>query len=400
MKPRRRCKSGGHLSADEIRAASLRSRPSRRLVAPEMRRLALHLALDCADCWQAAEQAGPEPRDPVANALLRLAQPGSWPDLMPTTLVAVRTARQRPLGFAYLVIEESWLPAWLRRFVAALARAARGRPEMADVAVLASCRRGELVLHAGARWRAALLLDEARARLPETTGDPLLHARILDLAAKLCMSAHHYEAAEGLFLEAADRLGPEHAARRFHLRQMATLVPAVPDERRLAHFRLALADLDLLRHAADPLDRLVGVHQRAQAMFVLFGLAPDIPWPGYAETLSQLAEAEALYREHADDYVRSEALTCHAHLLKLTDPASALPVYQRALEGWIAAGDPERFKDVFDETVAVQRLAGCEGHVALETVIETFSRMYGPEVVRDRLRRFADVFERLEDEMA
>lgn len=393
MTPWRRFGPGGHLSCEQIRSASLRSLPRRAVVARGMRRLALHLALDCPACWQAAEKARPAPRDAVANALLRLAQPRSWLSLWHDHLLAARTVRRRPFGFAYLVVEETWLPVWLRRFTVALERTAPGRPEVADVAVLASCRRGELLLHLGARKQAAARLDDARARLPETTGDPLVHARTLELAAKLRLRAGRPEAAERLLLEAADRVGPEHAGRRFQLRLMATLLPALPDQRRLAHFDLALADLDLLGHAGDPVDRLFGVHQRAKAMLTLLTLAPKVPWPGYAETLSQLADAEALYLEHADDYVRSEALTCRARLLKLTDPVAALPVYQRALEGWIATGDAERFKDTFAETVAVQELAGREDHVALATVIETFYRLYGPDFVYGRLQRFADMLE-------
>jgi len=397
MIPSFRFDLGGHLSPEEIRSASLRSRPERAYVARRMRRLALHLALDCPQCWRAAEQARPAPRDPVAGALLRLARPGTWPGLRHDYLHALRTARRRPFGFARLVIEEAWVPTGLRRFTETLARAAPGRREIADVAVLASCRQGDLQLRRRARKQAAVQLREARALLPETTGDPLPHARTLELAAKLCLCARQFEAAERLLLEAADLLGPEHAGLRFELRSVAALPPALPEERRLAHFALALADLDRLRQAADPVDRLYALCSRARTMVTLLAVAPDVPWPGYDDTLSQLADAESLFSEHADPHVLCEALMNRARLLRLTDPVAALNVYLRALEGWTEIGDVEPFMAAVNETTALQRILGRNENFALLTVLETVCRRVEPEIVLGWLRRFMDQVENIDE---
>lgn len=391
----------GHLSAARIRSASLRSTPGKAVVDPSMERLALHLALGCPTCWRAAEQARPHPRDPVATGLVRLARPDSWLALGDDHLAAMRTVRQRPFGFAYVVVEECWLPdvgvhrpadvPWLRRFVDGLARAAPGRPEIADLAVLACCRQGELLLSRRAWRRAAGWLGEARARLPATTGDPRVHVRALELEASLRLGVGEVGTAEKLLVEAAGRAGPEHARHRFRLYWMAAAIPHLPPARRVAHFDLALAEIDRLRHAGDPVDRLLGVHRRAQAMVVLLTVAPTIPWPGYAETLSQLEDTDRLYGEHADARVHAEALVHRARLLKVADPASALPVYLRALEGWTAAGDAVSFADTFAETVLAQKVAGHEDHDALTRLIDAFSARHGHEVLRDRLWQVTDM---------
>ena len=202
----------------------------------ERAELVHHLSTDCRRCWSAAEDLEPgsvrRSCDPVAQALYRLSTPQSQALLTADHLAAVEGMRQRPFGFAFLLLEEAFSLAW----------AGQTPIPLEDVfKLIGSFRpRRHLEHHDDLYARALAYLSMVRTSRAELdaahvawimaerhrmcgTGDHRLSASVLEARALLAAADGDARAAETFLGSAIDRLAAssEHALRRVELHGLA-----------------------------------------------------------------------------------------------------------------------------------------------------------------------------------
>ncbi len=340
---KRRSDSPSHFSGAQIhqlrRKALSRKRITGKPLADELLRLAVHLSQQCVPCWRAVDDLAPRLspllRDPVTDALARLADTRAPLDLTVDHRLAVQEVRERAFGFAYVVLDEALAQVlaramgaapgseldpdvenfllWAKPLMAKLEEAVPDptSPELNDVAVYLSCRQAEIHLMNGGLIAAHHCLEKAHATLPGSTGLPEVLVGVHELEATLCEAARLFQRADECYQEALDLLGVDRALRRFEIRALATEMlfrrPA-PPETICAAFASALAELP--SDVTEPIERLTVVNAMARSTRQLANLARDgglQSWPGIPEALLAVEQARPLYREYGDDFARELA---------------------------------------------------------------------------------------------
>lgn len=335
--------------ADELTALVVDACPAGE---PRRREIAVHLVTGCDRCWTAVQglrkMAARRPsRDPIAEALARLARPARWPELPAHHFFALKNVRS-PWGFIDLVLTEASL----------LAKGARPSEPPARAFLSPIYLGGELTrrcfsqsdiaiyrakLHAERAYIAALRGDNANAerllhlacRIENTFGTSGARTAIYRtdriLARRRGDVAGYADDSRALIQSYPDAEHPYHAAEI-----LAEVTEECGFPRRLVSACAVLArDLHRrLEMTADPLLRLHGLY-RATWLDAVLGRASEMPenarLPDLLEAAETLAEADELIKTHGNDELRFIRLVCLVKLFTALDERRA-GIYQQELD--------------------------------------------------------------------